>query len=126
LFTRSLFLPWIAFENYTLFWIYRKHVTLSEEILKRHYEFVERYKEKLKQLKAHLEAVEKAKGKVKVEAEVKIDDEHHRVNIGAMLGEDCRLSNGVVAPPGVIVGNYSQIQALKLISGRLPDRSLVF
>jgi len=59
-------------------------------------------------------------------AEVKIDDEHHLVNIGAMLGEDCHLSNSVVAQPGVIVGNYSQIQALKLISGRLPDRSLVF
>jgi len=60
------------------------------------------------------------------EAEVKVDDEHHLVNIGAMLGEDCSLSNGVVAQPGVIVGNYSQIQAMKLISGRLPDRSLVF
>jgi len=60
------------------------------------------------------------------QAEIKIDDEHHLVNIGAMLGEDCRLSNGIVAQPGVIVGNYSQIQAMKLISGRLPDRSLVF
>ena len=60
------------------------------------------------------------------QAEIKVDDEHHLVNIGAMLGEDCRLSNGIVAQPGVIVGNYSQIQAMKLISGRLPDRSLVF
>ena len=60
------------------------------------------------------------------QAEIKIDDEHHLVNIGAMLGEDCSLSSNVVAQPGVIVGNYSQIQALKLISGRLPDRSLVF
>ena len=60
------------------------------------------------------------------QAEVKIDDEHHLVNIGAMLGEDCRLSSGIVAQPGVIVGNYSQIEAMKLISGRLPDRSLVF
>jgi len=31
----------------------------------------------------------------------------------------------VVAQPGVIVGNHSQVKALKLISGRLPDRSLV-
>ncbi|MCL0094287.1 sugar phosphate nucleotidyltransferase [Dehalococcoidales bacterium] len=60
------------------------------------------------------------------QAEVKVDDEHHRVNIGAMLGEGCSLGNGVVAQPGVILGNYSQVQALKLISGRLPDRSLVF
>ena len=60
------------------------------------------------------------------EAEVKVDDEHHQVNIGAMLGEGCSLGNSVVAQPGVIIGNYSRIKALKLVSGRLPDRSLVF
>jgi len=60
------------------------------------------------------------------EADVKVNSEHHLVNIGAMLGEGCSLGNGVVAQPGVIVGNYSQVQALKLISGRVPDRSLVF
>ncbi len=60
------------------------------------------------------------------QAEVKVDDEHHLVSVGAMLGEGCSLGNSVVAQPGVIVGNYSQVQALKLISGRLPDRSLVF
>jgi hypothetical protein len=43
-----------------------------------------------------------------------------------MLGEDCHLEDNVVARPGVIVGNYSQVQAMKLISGRLPDRSLVY
>ncbi len=59
------------------------------------------------------------------QAEVKIDDEHHSVSVGAMLGEDCQISSGVVAQPGVIVGNHSQIHALKIISGRLPDRSLV-
>ncbi len=60
------------------------------------------------------------------QTEVKIDDAHHLVDVGAMLGEGCNLGNSVVAQPGVIVGNYSQIQALKLISGRLPDRSLVY
>ena len=59
------------------------------------------------------------------QAEVKIDDEHYQVNVGAMLGGGCSLGNCVVAQPGVIVGNYSQVQALKMISGRLPDRSLV-
>lgn len=58
--------------------------------------------------------------------EVSINHEHHLVTVGAMLGEGCTLGNSVVAHPGVIVGNYSQIQPLKLISGRLPDRSLVF
>ncbi len=59
------------------------------------------------------------------EAEVKVDDEYHLVNIGAMLGVCCNVGNSVVAQPGVIMGNYSQIQAMKLISGRLPDRSFV-
>ena len=59
------------------------------------------------------------------EADVKVDDEYHTVNIGAMLGGGCNLGNSVIAQPGVIVGNHSQVQALKLISGRLPDRSLV-
>ncbi|MBA7500440.1 Bifunctional protein GlmU [subsurface metagenome] len=60
------------------------------------------------------------------EAEVKINGEHHLVNVGVMLGEGCSLGNGVVAQPGVIVGNHCQVQALKLLSGRLLDKSLVF
>jgi len=59
------------------------------------------------------------------EAEVKVDDQYHLVNVGAMLGEGCSLGNSVVAQPGVIVGNYSKVQALKLIGGRLPDKSLI-
>jgi UDP-N-acetylglucosamine diphosphorylase/glucosamine-1-phosphate N-acetyltransferase len=57
--------------------------------------------------------------------EIVINQEHHSVSFGAMLGEGCTLGNSVAAQPGVIVGNHSQIRSLKLISGRLPDRSLV-
>jgi len=60
------------------------------------------------------------------QSEIRIDDEYHTVNVGAMLGEGCSLGNNVVAEPGVIVGNNCQIQALKLIRGRLPDKSLVY
>ena len=60
------------------------------------------------------------------ESEVRVNGESPLVNVGAMLGEDCNLGNDVVAQPGVIFGNYCQIQMLKLISGRLPDHSLVF
>ena len=60
------------------------------------------------------------------QAEVTVDNEHHSVTIGAMLGEACHLGGGVTAQPGVIVGNFSQVEALKLFRGRLPDRSLVF
>jgi hypothetical protein len=42
------------------------------------------------------------------------------------MGEDCNVESSVTAQPGVIVGNYCQVQMLKLIGGRLPDRSLVY
>ena len=58
--------------------------------------------------------------------EIKINGESHLVNVGAMLGEGCHLGNNVVAQPGVTVGNYCQIQPLKLVSGTLPDKSLVY
>lgn len=58
-------------------------------------------------------------------ADIKIDEEHHDVNVGAMLGEDCNIGAGVVAQPGVIVGNLCRIQPQKVISGHLPDKSLV-
>jgi glucose-1-phosphate thymidylyltransferase len=60
------------------------------------------------------------------QAEVRVDNEYHTVNVGVMLGEGCGLGNSVTAQPGVIVGNYCQVQAMKVLSGRLPDRSLVF
>lgn len=60
------------------------------------------------------------------ETELRVNDEYHLVNVGAMLGMGCRLGNSVVAQPGVLVGNYCQIQAMKLIGGKLPDRSCVF
>ena len=63
---------------------------------------------------------------IRDKAEVKINDEHHSINVGAMLGEGCRFGSHVVAQPGVIVGNYTQVQSLKYISGKLPDKSLVF
>lgn len=61
------------------------------------------------------------------QAEVRVNDDYHLLaTVGAMLGAGCHLDSNVVAQPGVILGNYSQVQAMKMISGRLPDRSLVF
>ena len=60
------------------------------------------------------------------ESEVKVDGEIPMVNIGAMMGEDCNVDNNVVARPGVVIGNSCQIQMQKMLSGRLPDRSLVY
>ncbi len=60
------------------------------------------------------------------ESEVRVNGEIPLVNVGAMMGEDCNVDNNVVVQPGVIIGNYCQIQMRKMISGRLPDRSLVY
>jgi UDP-N-acetylglucosamine diphosphorylase / glucose-1-phosphate thymidylyltransferase / UDP-N-acetylgalactosamine diphosphorylase / glucosamine-1-phosphate N-acetyltransferase / galactosamine-1-phosphate N-acetyltransferase len=59
------------------------------------------------------------------EADVKIDDEHHTIKTGTMMGKSCRLGSTVVAEAGTIIGNYSQVKALKAISGNFPDRSLI-
>ena len=59
------------------------------------------------------------------ESEIKIGNEYHKVNTGAMLGEGCKLGSHVVALPGVIVGKNTQIQSMNTISGQLPDKSLV-
>jgi len=60
------------------------------------------------------------------ETEVSLEGEHHRVEIGAILGAGCSVGSNVVAEPGVIIGNYSKIHSLKLLSGQIPDNSLVY
>ena len=59
------------------------------------------------------------------QTEVKVDNEHHGIKTGAMLGVSCNVESCVTAQPGSIIGNYSQIQAMRLVAGRIPDRSLV-
>ncbi len=59
------------------------------------------------------------------DTEIRVNNEHHLVKVGAMLGEGCNLGNSVTIQPGAVIGNYSRIKALKLISDTLPDRSLV-
>jgi len=57
---------------------------------------------------------------------VRINGETSLINVGAIMGEDCNVESNVTAQPGVIVGNYCQIQMSKIISGNLPDKSLVY
>jgi UDP-N-acetylglucosamine diphosphorylase / glucose-1-phosphate thymidylyltransferase / UDP-N-acetylgalactosamine diphosphorylase / glucosamine-1-phosphate N-acetyltransferase / galactosamine-1-phosphate N-acetyltransferase len=59
------------------------------------------------------------------EAEIKIDDEYHKLSAGTMIGKSCRIGNTVNLLPGSIIGNYCRISSLKLISGEIPERSLV-
>jgi len=59
------------------------------------------------------------------EAEIRVDDEYHRVQVGAMVGEHCSIGNGVVVAPGVIVGNRCRIKPLRVLEESIPDESLV-
>lgn len=59
-------------------------------------------------------------------SELRVNGENPPADIGVMMGEDCIVGNNVLAQPGSLVGNYCQVQMAKMISGRLPDRSLVY
>lgn len=56
---------------------------------------------------------------------VEVNGEYHRVKIGAMVGEYCHIEDNVIIQPGIIIGNYCQIGALKVVGQNLSDRSLV-
>jgi UDP-N-acetylglucosamine diphosphorylase / glucose-1-phosphate thymidylyltransferase / UDP-N-acetylgalactosamine diphosphorylase / glucosamine-1-phosphate N-acetyltransferase / galactosamine-1-phosphate N-acetyltransferase len=58
-------------------------------------------------------------------AEIKIDEEYHTVKTGTMMGRSCRLGSTVITEAGTIIGNHTQVKALKLLNGNIPDRSLV-
>jgi UDP-N-acetylglucosamine diphosphorylase / glucose-1-phosphate thymidylyltransferase / UDP-N-acetylgalactosamine diphosphorylase / glucosamine-1-phosphate N-acetyltransferase / galactosamine-1-phosphate N-acetyltransferase len=58
--------------------------------------------------------------------EMRATDQKPAVNVGVIMGEGCRVESNVTCQPGAIVGNGCQIQISKLISGRLPDQSLVY
>lgn len=59
-------------------------------------------------------------------SEVRISGEGPSGSVGAIIGEDVTIESGVAVQPGAIIGNGCQIQMSKVISGRLPDRSLVY
>jgi UDP-N-acetylglucosamine diphosphorylase/glucosamine-1-phosphate N-acetyltransferase len=59
-------------------------------------------------------------------SEVRVNGESPEINVGVIMGEECRVESNVTAQPGAIVGNYCKVQMTKLLSGRLPDRSLVY
>jgi glucose-1-phosphate thymidylyltransferase len=60
------------------------------------------------------------------QSDVRINGESPAIDVGVIMGADCKVANSVTVQPGAIVGNYCEIQMLKMISGRLPDRSLVY
>jgi glucose-1-phosphate thymidylyltransferase len=58
--------------------------------------------------------------------EIRVNGEYHQVNVGVLMGEGCNLSSNVTAQPGTVVGNYCRVKAMKLLSGWLPDKSMIY
>ena len=59
------------------------------------------------------------------ESEMTICDEWHCIEAGAFIGEGAKIAAGVVAKPCSTIGNYVKIAELKVISGIIPDNSVV-
>lgn len=59
-------------------------------------------------------------------SEVQVAGTMPDINVGVIMGQDCKIEANVTVQPGAIVGNSCQIQIAKVISGRLPDLSLVY
>jgi UDP-N-acetylglucosamine diphosphorylase/glucosamine-1-phosphate N-acetyltransferase len=59
------------------------------------------------------------------DAEVKVDEEYHKIKLGAIMGRSCQIGNMVNVQAGTIIGNYVQIKSMKSVNGEIPDRSLV-
>jgi UDP-N-acetylglucosamine diphosphorylase/glucosamine-1-phosphate N-acetyltransferase len=57
---------------------------------------------------------------------VNINNECPSINVGVIMGEDCGIESNVTAQPGATVGNACQVQMMRVLSGRFPDRSLVY
>ncbi len=62
----------------------------------------------------------------KAESEIKIEEAYHKVKVGAMIGIGCTLGSNTLAEPGVILGNYSHVHAMKAFRGKIEDRSKVY
>ncbi len=50
---------------------------------------------------------------------------HNLTNIGAMIGEDCRIYSNVIVKPGIIIGANCKIEPGKIITSDLPNKSIV-
>jgi glucose-1-phosphate thymidylyltransferase len=60
------------------------------------------------------------------QSEIRVNDVSPTINIGVIMGEGCTVESNVTAQPGAIVGNGCQIQISRTLSGRFPDKSLVY
>jgi UDP-N-acetylglucosamine diphosphorylase/glucosamine-1-phosphate N-acetyltransferase len=49
-----------------------------------------------------------------------------RGDVGVIMGEDCDIEPNVAVEAGTIIGNGCRVRMSKILSGRLPDKSVVY
>ncbi len=59
------------------------------------------------------------------QAAIIVDGEVHHIRAGAFIGENCSVGGNVVIEAGSIIGNSSKISSGKVVSGKIPDDSMV-
>jgi UDP-N-acetylglucosamine diphosphorylase / glucose-1-phosphate thymidylyltransferase / UDP-N-acetylgalactosamine diphosphorylase / glucosamine-1-phosphate N-acetyltransferase / galactosamine-1-phosphate N-acetyltransferase len=60
------------------------------------------------------------------QSDIRVNDVSPSINIGVIMGEGCKVESNVTAQPGATVGNGCQVQTSRTLSGRFPDKSLVY
>lgn len=60
------------------------------------------------------------------ETTVVVDEERHRVKLGALFGDGCELDDNIIIQPGISLGASTRIRAMKIINENIPEGSLVF
>ena len=58
-------------------------------------------------------------------AEIKVGEEWCKAKAGVFISENCSIGAGVVAKAGTVIGNNVRIAPLKVVSGFIPDDSVV-
>jgi glucose-1-phosphate thymidylyltransferase len=48
------------------------------------------------------------------------------INVGVIMGEGCKIEGNVTSQPGAVIGNGCQVGISRTLSGRFPDKSLVY
>ncbi|MFA5307912.1 MAG: bifunctional sugar-1-phosphate nucleotidylyltransferase/acetyltransferase [Dehalococcoidales bacterium] len=59
-------------------------------------------------------------------SDVRVNDVVPSISVGVIMGEGCKVEGNVTAQAGAIVGNGCQVQLSRTLSGRYPDKSLIY
>jgi glucose-1-phosphate thymidylyltransferase len=55
------------------------------------------------------------------EATILIENEYHRVKMGAIVGSYCEVGNDVAIEPGIVVGNHCRVKTMRVVAENMQD-----